>query len=118
VNINYSAGGSSFDVTASPAHLGLIDLLFDRTKVELRTPPYLAAGLTLVLLFLAALQAFFILGRTEPVRLGEVSQYGQRMENRHANFVATPPPHPTPAQRGRVRSFFGEIYSLMFESRR
>jgi hypothetical protein len=113
-------GSSQFELSADVPDGRLIDMLVQRTKVHPQPSAYVSSGLATVLLFLAAIQAFLILGRSEPDRAGASgsSSFVERAERRRMEFVATPPPQPTPAQRGRVRSFFGEIYSLMFESRR
>jgi hypothetical protein len=115
----YSVGGSNFEVPVGNAVMpGLLEMLAQKTQVRPQASPYLASGLAAVLLLIAAIQAFLILGRSEPDRAGAQggASFVGGADPRNVALAVTPPPQPAPAPR--VRSLFGEIYSLMFESRR
>jgi hypothetical protein len=116
----YFVGTSHFTLAASVPDLGLFDMLLQRTTVQPQVPPYLAMGLAMTLLMLAALQMFFILGRNEPERvaIGEPNVVHPPAERCTIDFATSPPPQPASAPRGHVRSFFGAIYSIVFETRR
>jgi hypothetical protein len=103
----YTVNNGQFDWSVRVPHGEMLHALAESTRFRPRVPAYTAAGLAGVLLLLAALQICLILARPnpEPVPSADSGTTQHRAEA-------------AGARRGRVNSFFGEIYSLMFESRR
>jgi serine/threonine protein kinase len=116
--VEFSVGDTSFRTSLPRVHdTPLLPALMTKAQLKLQAPPIIVAGLAVILLGLAAVQMMLCFGGPSSEMVASGAAYSsQDLASRSPYFTATPLPNTAP--RGMVRSFFGGIYSFMFESRK